>query len=148
MTMDLTMLNEELRRNPVDSFMDFHLLRADEEETVLLFNNLGTGWDNPNGNVYGGVLCVLAASAMEVAGAVRDKALQTVDLGMNYLRPAFGGTNIEGHVKVIHNGRTTLVALCDLYDDKGRYLAHGKGTFVVTGPYTGRKEQASGADEL
>lgn len=140
MTMDIAKMNEELRRNPFDAFMGFRLIRADEDEVVLVFENQGNGWDNPNGNVYGGVLYALAASAMEIAGAVRGKEVETVDLGMNYLRPAFGGTTIEGHVKVIHNGRTTMVALCDLYDSTGRYLAHGKGTFVVTGPYSFGKD--------
>ena len=36
---------------------------------------------------------------------------------------------------IIHNGRTTMVALCDFYDNDQRYLAHGKGTFFVTGAY-------------
>lgn len=148
MTMDLNKMNEELRQNPFDAFMGFRLIQADEEDTILAFENKSNGWDNPNGNVYGGVLYAMAAAAMEAAGAVRGKALRTVDLGMNYLRPAFGGTTIEGHVKVLHNGRTTFVALCDLYDSEGRFLAHGKGTFVVTGPYVPGKDDDHGPDEL
>ena len=72
---------------------------------------------------------------MEAACAVCGKAVLTLDLAMNYLRPAFANTLIRAEAKVIHNGRTTMVALCDFYDNQDRYLAHGKGTFFVTGPY-------------
>lgn len=77
----------------------------------------------------------MSASAMETACAVYGKAVLTLDLSMNFLRPAFSNTVIRAETRVIHNGHTTMVALCDLYDNNDRYLAHGKGTFFVTGPY-------------
>lgn len=115
--------------------MDFHVEKAETESTILTFENKGSKWDNPNGTMYGGVLYSLADSAMEAACAVCGKAVLTLDLAMNYLRPAFANTLIRAEAKVIHNGRTTMVALCDFYDNQDRYLAHGKGTFFVTGPY-------------
>ncbi len=115
--------------------MDFHVEKAETESTILTFENKGSKWDNPNGTMYGGVLYSLADSAMEAACAVCGKAVLTLDLAMNYLRPAFANTFIRAEAKVIHNGRTTMVALCDFYDNQDRYLAHGKGTFFVTGPY-------------
>lgn len=133
-------LNEIIHTNPFDSFMDFSITKADETETVLVFDNAGTTWDNPNGTLYGGVLYAQAASAMEAACAVLEKDVLTLDLGMNYLRPAFRDTTIEAKAHVIHNGRTTMVVLCDLYDNRGRYLAHGKGTFYVTGTVVLKEE--------
>ncbi|MCH4179111.1 MAG: PaaI family thioesterase [Megasphaera sp.] len=116
--------------------MDFHVRKADEMSTIFVFHNNGNTWDNPNGTLYGGVLYSMADSTMETACAIYGKAVLTLDLAMNYLRPAFADTTITAEAKVIHNGRTTMVALCDFYDDDGRYLAHGKGTFFVTGQYT------------
>lgn len=133
--MDLELVNTVLAQNPYDQFMQFHAIRADEQSTVLVFRNDGKTWDNPNGTLYGGVLYSMADSAMELTCAVFGKAVLTMDLSMNYLRPAFSDSIIEAHVKLIHNGRSSMVALCDFYDDKERYLAHGKGTFFVTGPY-------------
>ena len=135
MEADVQALDNELQRNPFDQFMDFHVIAADKQLTVLEFQNKGTKWDNPNGTLYGGVLYSMSASAMETACAVYGKAVLTLDLSMNFLRPAFSNTVIRAETRVIHNGHTTMVALCDLYDNNDRYLAHGKGTFFVTGPY-------------
>lgn len=140
--MDKDVLEQEIHKNPFDAFMNFHVEKATAEETVLLFENKGSGWDNPNGTLYGGVLYSLADSAMEAACAVCGKAVLTLDLSMNYLRPAFANTVIYAKSRVIHNGRTTMVALCDFYDNNQRYLAHGKGTFFVTGPYDWQEKEA------
>lgn len=136
MKVDVQSVDREIQKNPFDSFMDFHVCKADEESTILVFENKGTSWNNPNGTMYGGVLYSMSDSAMEAACAVCGKAVLTLDLAMNFLRPAFSNTTIRAEAKVIHNGHTTMVALCDFYDNNNRYLAHGKGTFFVTGPYT------------
>lgn len=135
MQYDVKAVEREVHRNPFDAYMDFHVRQADEKSTILVFHNKGNTWDNPNNTLYGGVLYSMADSVMELACAVCGKAVLTLDLSMNYLRPAFANTVIRAEAKVIHNGRTTMVALCDFYDDDDRYLAHGKGTFFVTGPY-------------
>lgn len=135
MNMDAVAIDKDMHRNPFDNFMGFHVSKADEQSTVLVFNNEGTSWNNPNGTMYGGVLYSMADSAMETACAVCGKAVLTLDLSMNYLRPAFSDTIIRAEAKVIHNGHTTMVALCDFYDNNNRYLAHGKGSFFVTGEY-------------
>lgn len=144
LSMDNKQWEEEIHKNPFDLFMDFHVEKAETESTVLTFENKGSKWDNPNGTMYGGVLYSMADSAMEAACAVCGKAVLTLDLGMNYLRPAFANTTIRAEAQVIHNGRTTMVALCDFYDNDDRYLAHGKGTFFVTGPYVFGDEGGQG----
>lgn len=128
-------LERELQRNPYDQFMGFHVLHADEDNTELVFHNVGTSWQNPNGTLYGGVLYSMADSAMEMACAAKGRAVLTLDLAMNYFRPAFSDTVIIGRTKILHNGRTTMVVTCDFYDDQDRYLAHGKGSYFVTGSY-------------
>ena len=55
---------------------------------------MGTKWGNPNGTLYGGVLYSMADSGMETACAVVGKAVLTLDLAMNYLRPALADTVI------------------------------------------------------
>ena len=86
----------------------------------------------------------MADSAMETACAVAGKAVLTLDLAMNYLRPALADTVIRGKTHILHNGRTTMVVTCDFYDDGDRYLAHGKGTYFVTGAYEMQTEGADG----
>ena len=93
--MDAKRLEREIHKNPFDTFMDFHVEKAEPESTILTFENKGSKWDNPNGTMYGGVLYSMADSAMEAACAVCGKAVLTLDLGMNYLRPAFANTVIR-----------------------------------------------------
>ena len=135
MKVDIVAMEADIRKNPFDRFMDFHITKADDTGFVLTFNNQGTSWNNPNGTTYGGLLYAMADSAMEAACQVKGKAVLTLDLSMNYLSPTFPDTEVRAEAKVIHNGRTTMVALCEFYDNDNRYLAHGKGTFFVTGVF-------------
>ena len=89
----------------------------------------------------------MADSAMETACAVAGKAVLTLDLAMNYLRPALADTVICAKTHILHNGRTTMVVVCDFYDDSDRYLAHGKGTYFVTGAYQYQSDKGETADE-
>ena len=140
MKVDIDIVEKDLQKNPFDSFMGFHVEKAEDNESVLIFENKGSAWENPNGTMYGGVLYAMADSAMEVACALKGKAVLTLDLSMNYFSPTYPDTMVRAIAKVVHNGRTTMVALCDFYDNNERYLAHGKGTFFVTGEYHFPKE--------
>lgn len=40
-----------------------------------------------------------------------------------------------------------MVVICDFYDDSDRYLAHGKGTYFVTGAYQPQADKGETADE-
>ena len=40
-----------------------------------------------------------------------------------------------------------MVVVCDFYDDSDRYLAHGKGTYFVTGAYQYQSDKGDTADE-
>lgn len=121
-----------LQQNPFDRYMDFHVAKVGEEGVVLTFNNAGDRFNNPNGTLYGGILYSLADSAMGTACTLKGKAVLTLDLSMNYFAPAHPDSLIRAVAHVLHNGRTTMAAVCDFYDEKERYLAHGKGTFFVT----------------
>lgn len=67
----------------------------------------------------------------EKACLMKGKRVHLSDMAVNHLRPGFADMCITVEAEVIHDGRTTMLALCDFYDDKGKYLAHGKGTFLV-----------------
>lgn len=72
--MDAKRLEREIHKNPFDTFMDFHVEKAESESMILTFENKGSKWDNPNGTMYGGVLYSMADSAMEAACAVCGKS--------------------------------------------------------------------------
>ena len=49
--MDAKRLEREIHKNPFDTFMDFHVEKAQPESTILTFANKGSKWDNPNGTM-------------------------------------------------------------------------------------------------
>ena len=121
----------DLQQSPLDRYIGFAVHEADEKKVRLRFFNEGHGWDNPNGTTCGGIFYTMAASAMKKACLIKGKRVHLSDMAVNHLRPGFADTCITAEAEVIHDGRTTMLALCDFYDDKGKYLAHGKGTFLV-----------------
>ena len=110
-------MERELQYNPYDRFMDFHVLKADEDDTELVFHNVGTKWGNPNGTLYGGVLYSMADSAMETACAVAGKAAVVAQV-LLYVEgdthPAFIYiVNLTGQILEIGNLRNTLADIKD-----------------------------------
>lgn len=45
--MDAKRLEREIHKNPFDTFMDFHVEKAESESMILTFENKGSKWDNP-----------------------------------------------------------------------------------------------------
>ncbi|EFD93294.1 PaaI family thioesterase [Megasphaera lornae] len=132
MKVNLDIINGKIKKNPFASFLHFQAVQATGDSVTLVFHNRGTTWNNPNQTMYGGILYAMADSAMSLACEAAGKPVVTLDLAMNYLAPAWADTCIRAVATLIHQGRTTMVGLCDFYDDRDRYLAHGRGTFFVT----------------
>jgi uncharacterized protein (TIGR00369 family) len=97
------------------------------------------------GVVHGGVIAALidTAAFWAVYYAVDDETrwLTTVDLKLNYLAPATGGTLIaEG--RQIKAGATLCYADATVTDTAGKLLAHGTATLMII-PVTGPAARAS-----
>jgi acyl-CoA thioesterase len=87
------------------------------------------------GYVHGGAIATLIDtsighaiySTMENGGAV------TIELKVNYLRPA-QGTYLLAKTSLYHRGNTTAVGKTEVYDDQGKLVAVGMGTFMLLKP--------------
>lgn len=88
---------------------------------------------NADGVVHGGVWLVIADSAM--GGALRtlidpsDRAV-TAQSDFRWLRP-FTGARLRAVGRVTRRARTLSHCSVELYDEEGRAVGSGSGTFVV-----------------
>ncbi|MCG0238953.1 MAG: PaaI family thioesterase [Firmicutes bacterium] len=102
--------------------------------------------DNIHGTIHGGAIATLADFALGWAVRAALPAgtrLATVELKINYLRPARG--DLEARARVLHQGRTLAVVEADVVDAAGAPVARVLSTFAIG---TGRREgtAASGPD--
>jgi uncharacterized protein (TIGR00369 family) len=88
---------------------------------------------NPFGTVHGGILCDLADLTMGMAFFTtlnEGEALATIELKINYLRPAREG-KLSAEAKVIHRGRSTGFVECVVSDEAGKLIAKASSTCMV-----------------
>jgi uncharacterized protein (TIGR00369 family) len=89
------------------------------------------------GFAHGGVVGYLADNALTFAGAtVLGEAVVTVEMKINYLRPAIGERLIARAV-VVSAGQTLAVTRCDIYalrDDDEIHCASAQGTIAKIVP--------------
>ena len=90
---------------------------------------------NPIGSVHGGVMATLldTAAACSVHSTLAPGEQYTsLDLTVKFLRPVTtdsGRLRCEG--SVIQRGRRTALAQAQLYDDRGRLVAHATSTCMI-----------------
>lgn len=88
---------------------------------------------NPFGTVHGGILCDLADLTMGMAFMTTldiGEGLATIELKINYLRPARTG-KLTAEAKVSHRGRTTGFVECSITDEAGKLVAKASSTCMV-----------------
>lgn len=88
---------------------------------------------NPFGTVHGGILCDIADLAMGMAFFTtlgQDEALATIELKINYLRPARQG-KLSAEARVLHRGRSTGFVECLVADESGKLIAKASSTCMV-----------------
>lgn len=107
-------------------------LTSVESERVALQLELRPEHANPNGTVHGGVLTAIADTAMGLAYATRldDEKWTTVELKINFLRPATSGT-LTASGWVVSAGRTLGMAEADVVDERGRLVARASCTCMT-----------------
>lgn len=88
---------------------------------------------NPAGTLHGGLFCDLADHAMGVAffcSLGEDEAMTTLELKINFLRPAISGV-LTAEARVVSRGRTTGLVECDVRDEQGRLAARSSSTCYI-----------------
>jgi acyl-CoA thioesterase len=86
------------------------------------------------GVVQGGLITTLADSSIAHAAiAALDSATHrttTIELKINFIRPALGGT-FTSHARLIHLGQRTAVGEAEIVDDAGKLIAKCMASLLV-----------------
>ena len=90
---------------------------------------------NLYGVSHGGSLASVADTVMGVACASLGRRVVTLDLNMNFIKAAPADTEVRAIGRILHNGRQTLVAECDVLGVEGKLLVKARGTFFVVGQF-------------
>lgn len=81
--------------------------------------------------VHGGIIATLADTAMGLASTTSGSFCRTVDINLNYLAPVYEGAEMTAEGYVIQAGKTITVVESSLFNNEGKLIAKGRGTFIV-----------------
>lgn len=102
-----------------------------------------TGWVTSGmGAMYGGATALLADAAMLTSVYTtlpEDTATATLDIKVQYVRPAWPGTDLFARAQVIHRGRNLAIAACQISNAEEKLIALATGSTLII---PGRKLEA------
>ena len=123
---------------PVALLLGFAIDRVDEGNVVFSMDPVHDHV-NPLGTVHGGIITTLLDSAMGCAVHTTLPAggmYTTLELKVNFLRPAFGGgARLVAEGRVLHRGGTAVLAEATIVEEgTGRKIAHATSTCLILQP--------------
>ena len=121
-------------QNPYLILLDMKLVKLDEGYAELSMPIM-----SKHTNLYhvahGGALASLADTIMGVACATTGKKVVTLEMNINFIKSAVPQIGLKGIGKIIHNGKTTMVAEGQILDAENKLIATARGTFFVIGTF-------------
>ena len=139
-------LYEIYDRNPYVRFLDMkivHLEYGCAELTMPVESDKHTNLYNM---AHGGALASLADTSMGVACATTGKKVVTLEMNMNFIKGATPQKALRGLAKVVHNGKTTMVAEVDITDEVGDLILKARATFFIVGKFEPGSDKAKVQD--
>ena len=131
--LDASVLDGLIRNPPFHQWMGVTATAVEEGRVVLRIPPNEDFVGNPFvPAVHGGIVAALIDLA---GGAALFAKLQfptpTIDMRVDYLRPAFAGRPLNAEARVKSLGRTVAFVDIDVTDDDGRLVATGRCTYSV-----------------
>lgn len=119
--------------NSYVKLLDMKIERLDNGHAEISMPIIATKHTNLYQVAHGGALASLADTIMGVACATTGKKVVTLEMNINFIKSAVPQLAIRGTGKIIHNGKTTMVAEGRIVDGQDNLIATARGTFFVTG---------------
>jgi uncharacterized protein (TIGR00369 family) len=126
------MIRGEVAPPPVSQLIGFAMIEASEGRIVMEME-IEERHTSPPGSAHGGVLVDIADAAMGCSYGTlldTDDTWTTVELKINYLRPAWPGDRIRAEGHVVNAGRTLALTECDVTNEAGKLLARASSTLM------------------
>jgi acyl-CoA thioesterase len=86
---------------------------------------------NPNDICHGGIGFSILDTAMSMAVRTIGKEITTVEMNINYLRPAQKGDILTAVGKILKDGNKIIVGEGELYNQDNKLLANARETFYM-----------------
>jgi len=128
----VTRFAERFRDHPVSRFLDYHIAELGEGRCVMTLQ-FRPEFDNSTGAVHGGILAMLADTAIACAlGTLFEEMnFATANLNIHFLRKA--NTAVTATAQIIKKGSKVCVGTCDIHGPKGELVATVIADFVLHG---------------
>lgn len=124
-------MEDRFADHPVRRFLDFKILDLSSGRCVMK-TDFKPEFDNTTGVIHGGILAMLADTAVACALATLtdgDMGFATANLNIHFLRPAH--TTITATATIIKKGSKVCVGTVDIHDAEGRQVATATADFVL-----------------
>lgn len=121
--------------NPYLNLLEMDIVKLDEGYAELSMPIIEDKHTNLYRIAHGGALASLADTIMGVACATLGKKVVTLEMNMNFIKGAVPQAAITGVGKVIHNGKSTMVAEGQILDGENKLIGTSRGTFFVIGQF-------------
>ncbi len=125
---------------PIAQLIGFDLISAEPGKAIVQFQAT-EAHANPMGTLHGGILCDIADAAMGIAyssNLAEGESFTTLELKINFLKPIWKA-RLLATGRVVRQGRTIGLVVCDITDEKENLVAHASSTCMTL-----REEQARG----
>ncbi|BBB91963.1 MAG TPA: PaaI family thioesterase [Methylomusa anaerophila] len=126
--------------NPFVDLLEMKIVEVGEGKATLTMPVAANKHTNLYNTAHGGSLASLADTVMGVACATTGKKVVTLDMNLNFIRPATPPETLSAFGRVIHNGNHTLVAETDIVDSMGNLILKARATFFVVGTFSAASE--------
>jgi uncharacterized protein (TIGR00369 family) len=115
---------------PFNQHLGLHVVRM-FKDGIALECELRPEMKNWHGTLHGGVTATLVDAAIGVAAIALSggRRLSTVDLIVNYLRPAVEG-KFRCRAHLVKAGKTLVFGEAKVRDGSGRLVATGQATYI------------------
>jgi uncharacterized protein (TIGR00369 family) len=131
--LDAAAVQAILDRSPFIGFLGLRVISVDHDKTEIVMRmpmrpelerRPGTG------QFHGGPIAAFVDIVGDFAiGMLLGGGVPTINLRIDYLRPAIGGA-VTGTARVRRQGRTVALVDVDVTDEKGTLVAVGRGSYA------------------
>lgn len=117
------------RTNPCNQYYTIEIDIRDKEAELHL--PIRPDYLHGGGVIHGSVYFKMLddAATFAVSSIVKDFGIVTASFNIYFTRPVSEGT-IHAFGRVVHESRRLFIAEAEVFDDNGRVLARGSGSFM------------------
>lgn len=123
-------------KNPYINLLDISIGNLEDGKAELCMPVVEGKHTNLYDIAHGGALASLADTAMGIACATTGKKVVTLEMNMNFIKGAIPQDALKAVGRVIHNGKSTIIAECEIMDTQNELILKARGTFFITGMFT------------